>query len=1666
MKTLAHNPLRIAHKSLACILTFCIVNMPLWAIVDGDVVGTPTNATVSITDNVLTDVVLSDSSAIINWSNLDTMNGEDLNYTYDSGSFAVLNRVAQRVDFNGNLNAMGGHVFIMSPNGVIIGSTANINATQFTASGLDMADQDFLNGNHQFQPFVQDQAFEGIDGGMGDVKNYASISAEQVSLIGKNVTNKGVISADGYAIMAAGETVFISENGSDVAVEVAMPDGWTSGSGIGEVKNNGTDNGDGIYGKHIILAAGDIESSAYINATDSASSDAVATVLIDAKGDVRIEGDVTAEAFGDGEFNATATITINAGDDVKIDSDGSSSTDVKAKAEDGLENLAEIIIEAGGDVELLAQNGDAELYAEADSDCYDGELNEANIKITGANVEILSEDNGSGGSDDALVKAWAKDADENVANIEITATGTEVIEEDVVVDIDGGDVIIESERRDGDNATISAKAEQGTTNTATIEIDAADDVRIISDEDDAVVKAEALNDLDEDDLVDGAIAGLSNTATIDITAVDEVEITAENSSSADAAVEAVAKNIIDIDPVSLTEPEPDTEDPATADVTIQNLTNTATINITGGSVDVKGLAGDSSPEAAVTATAANEMKLDIDNWDDEAEVNITVDGLQNNASVAIAANGEVCETNVEIEGDDGYALVRAEAYNELEVEHKGYSSRGSYTPVAPATVNLTVENLTNNANVDISSVNGSVVVRADEGYGKKDWNPYTAGVEAEAYNVFTVEFDETTTGGLSVDKLDNNAGITITAADDVKILAEDGGRSEVIAEAYNVLTGDAGEADIDVTAEFVTNDAAVVVTAVDGVVEIEAECHGDCSETGIVALAYNEGEGFEELGIMDLPETMFNVATVDIVAGDDVKVIGEDCGTAYIIAETWMATENISAITINTTDGDVLVIGKNGDAEIFACAFEGVDNSAAVAIDAVGGDVKVIDIGEGGEKSAHIEAVAKGAFNSNTADVSVNATAVATTYEDDGKEWTEVEGGDVKVIAIDGGDAAITAYAADSGGPETNTANVRIDATGVDLVGVEQVDCDVFVSVDNGDSFTEGGNVEVSAEGCGSDAEIEAIAKQGETNVANVLICVENVLVEGDRGGEAEIEAIAKQGYSNTATVGIGARGDEGVGVLAQRGGEASIGTKAKQGYMNTASTIVCTQGGIDVLARDGGDAGILAEAKEGAIADAYVGVCAQDDIIVQAGTEPEPGCDALIRSEAEACETADAETVAVSHTGNVEVLAYNGGEALIGSEAHGAHINTANTGVAAGADLSPSDVLIPEPDFSSEFLTSPGDFELEFSQYSTGNVIVRAMGRGSRAGIVAKAYDASPNFEFPDIPDTLEVQKTEVEPIIIPGENSADVVVCAPGEVVVVSGKGKENPPAARIRAVAGEYEGESDTIINSASTQVYASDVYVSRGARIAAVAGDDQKFVGGNIEYCLLMDGAIGLTDGDSILIIDDYSNRKDCPTCPPCPCEEGGLSVPPVPLPLLEIPRLAGCPAVMDAAADELAVNSDQLQFMIANAMATNPNLQPCTACENLLQAASALKGINPEMMAAMNQIFNNLAPSDAPFTPEVSASIQTAFADFREMEPQLASMSEEEYQQYQQYAMADEVVEAFVSYVAVLDNDLKLPVGDAMALVMQKYFEPIETSENPNIGSFLIGQMEGARVVTQ
>jgi len=170
-------------------------------------------------------------------------------------------------------------------------------------------------------------------------------------------------------------------------------------------------------------------------------------------------------------------------------------------------------------------------------------------------------------------------------------------------------------------------------------------------------------------------------------------------------------------------------------------------------------------------------------------------------------------------------------------------------------------------------------------------------------------------------------------------------------------------------------------------------------------------------------------------------------------------------------------------------------------------------------------------------------------------------------------------------------------------------------------------------------------------------------------------------------------------------------------------------------------------------------------------------------------------------------------------------------------------------------------------------------------------------------------------------------------------------------------------------------------------------------------------------------------------------------PAAPLPLEEFPVIEGCPVLMQAAALELGIGSETIQVAMARGLAMTPNIQPCDACANIVNYARVLQDVDGTRMAAMLQIFNEIAPVDAPFTPEMGTSIAMAFSE---------RINDDTMPQY---ATAMEYVDAFVGYVLALDEGLNSPVGDSVAFVMGKYGDAVTASDNPNIGTFIATRLE-------
>lgn len=249
-------------------------------------------ASFSHAGNVLN--VTNSPNAIINWGSFSIAAGELTRFIQPSSSSAVLNRVTGP-DPSSILGALqsNGRVFLLNPNGIVFGTSAQINVAGLVASTLALSDADFLAGRMRFTEVAN----------AGTVVNQGAITAAsggQVYLVGSGVTNGGVITApSGEVILAAGNSVELVDPGTpNLRVEIVASDNEARNleqiaAASGRV---------GIY-------AGLIRDGGSINA-DRAVSGSDGRIMLKAGGDVAL-GDVNFSAVG-------GTITLQAGGNISL----------------------------------------------------------------------------------------------------------------------------------------------------------------------------------------------------------------------------------------------------------------------------------------------------------------------------------------------------------------------------------------------------------------------------------------------------------------------------------------------------------------------------------------------------------------------------------------------------------------------------------------------------------------------------------------------------------------------------------------------------------------------------------------------------------------------------------------------------------------------------------------------------------------------------------------------------------------------------------------------------------------------------------------------------------------------------------------------------------------------------------------------------------------------------------------------------------------------------------------------------------------------------------------------------------------------------------------------------------------------------------------------------
>lgn len=177
---------------------------------------------VSISQNSATSMQIHNSpNAIINWQSFSIQSGESTQFIQQSQQSAILNRVVGQDPSSilGNLQS-NGKVFLINPNGVVFGAGAVVDTAGLVVSSLALSNEDFIQGQYNFQANESGNASIVNQGYIRSGKN------GEVVLIAPQVTNEGVIETDdGSILLAAGQSITLTSlDAEGISLKLSAPD--------------------------------------------------------------------------------------------------------------------------------------------------------------------------------------------------------------------------------------------------------------------------------------------------------------------------------------------------------------------------------------------------------------------------------------------------------------------------------------------------------------------------------------------------------------------------------------------------------------------------------------------------------------------------------------------------------------------------------------------------------------------------------------------------------------------------------------------------------------------------------------------------------------------------------------------------------------------------------------------------------------------------------------------------------------------------------------------------------------------------------------------------------------------------------------------------------------------------------------------------------------------------------------------------------------------------------------------------------------------------------------------------------------------------------------------------------------------------------------------------
>ncbi|CWW97980.1 two-partner secretion domain-containing protein [Haemophilus influenzae] len=359
-------------------------------------------------------IIRNSVDAIINWKQFNIDQNEMVQFLQENNNSAVFNRVTsnQISQLKGILDS-NGQVFLINPNGVAIGKNAIINTNGFTASTLDISNENIKARNFTFEQ-TKDKA-------LAEIVNHGLITVGKdgsVNLIGGKVKNEGVISVNGGSIsLLAGQKITISDIiNPTITYSIAAPE------------NEAINLGD-IFAKggNINVRAANIRNQGKLSA-DSASKDKSGNIVLSAKeGEAEIGGVISAQnqqAKGGKLMITGDKVTLKTGAVIDLSGKEGGETylggDERGEGKNGIQLAKKTTLEKGSTINVSGKEKGGRAIVWGDIALIDGNINaqgSGDIAKTGGFVETSGHYLSIG--DDAIVdaKEWLLDPDDiNIVN--------------------------------------------------------------------------------------------------------------------------------------------------------------------------------------------------------------------------------------------------------------------------------------------------------------------------------------------------------------------------------------------------------------------------------------------------------------------------------------------------------------------------------------------------------------------------------------------------------------------------------------------------------------------------------------------------------------------------------------------------------------------------------------------------------------------------------------------------------------------------------------------------------------------------------------------------------------------------------------------------------------------------------------------------------------------------------------------------------------------------------------------------------------------------------------------------------------------------------------------------------------------------------------------------